>query len=288
MVIAGIIQEADSPYSAPSLVISKKNRGLRYLTDFRKLNQYLTRVQYPLPRTEDILNALQNSSYITSLDLFSGFYSIPVRPRDCFKLAFTIDGDRDPHIYKLKLALLNLDQADKYRGLSRRYELAVNGEIFLTINTPHGPSKLTLVPKFILMRLYKPNMMQYLVAGMLALLVQFAKKPKSINSKPMGQSTSIPPQRKTWALDAKGPLPTTTRKNKYILVMTEYATCYVVAKAVPSIDTVTCAEFIKQVVLQSTSFQNELITNRLKSLGIKKLTTTAYNPRCNCLVEASN
>ncbi|KAJ8870337.1 hypothetical protein PR048_029358 [Dryococelus australis] len=49
----------------------------------------------------------------------------------------------------LKLALLHPEQTDsKFRKLSRRYGIAPNSEIFLTLNTPQDISKLTLVPKF--------------------------------------------------------------------------------------------------------------------------------------------
>ncbi|KAJ8875809.1 hypothetical protein PR048_023710 [Dryococelus australis] len=66
-------------FYAQSGRFQKKIGGLHFLIDFHKLNQYLTRVQYPLPCTEVLLTALQNSLHITSLDIFSGFYSIPVR-----------------------------------------------------------------------------------------------------------------------------------------------------------------------------------------------------------------
>ncbi|KAJ8897411.1 hypothetical protein PR048_002757 [Dryococelus australis] len=48
-------------------------------------------VQYSIPRTEDIINMLRNSKYVSSIDMFSNFYAIPVCKQDREKLAFNID-----------------------------------------------------------------------------------------------------------------------------------------------------------------------------------------------------
>ncbi|KAJ8886693.1 hypothetical protein PR048_012905 [Dryococelus australis] len=98
--------------------------------------------------------------------------------------------------------------------------------------------------------LFKLTIMQYLGAAILASLRHCRKSNTPIigiqckhmlnnsNDKHMGTLISLYPQPllSMWALDTKGPLPVKVRKKKYFLVMMEYTTRCVVAKAVPSID----------------------------------------------------
>ena len=56
--------------------------------DFRKLNKVTTEDAYPLPRIDDLLNALGKAKYMTTTDQFQGFQVIPISKEDICKTAF--------------------------------------------------------------------------------------------------------------------------------------------------------------------------------------------------------
>ena len=96
-----------------------------------------------------------------------------------------------------------------------------------------------------------------------------------------------------------GPLPLTKRRNRYILVVVDYASRYPEAVAVPTLEASRISEELMTIfsrvgipleVLtdQGTNFQSELFEEVCKFLGIKKLTTSPYHPMCNGLCERFN
>jgi hypothetical protein len=93
MIDLGVIKPSCSPWSAPVVIVPKRDGGLRFCVDFRKLNAITKRDVYPLPRIQDALDALGNSRFFTTLDLSSGYWQLKVAPEDQEKTSFvTIDG----------------------------------------------------------------------------------------------------------------------------------------------------------------------------------------------------
>lgn len=101
------------------------------------------------------------------------------------------------------------------------------------------------------------------------------------------------------AIDLVGPLPKSSRGNRYILVLVDYATRYPEAIALSSIDTKTIAEQLVQVFSrvglpdellsdQGSNFTSELMKDVCRLLNIRKLRTSAYHPMANGLVERFN
>ncbi|XP_011860339.1 PREDICTED: uncharacterized protein LOC105557649 [Vollenhovia emeryi] len=74
----GIIQSSTSEYASPIVIVTKKNGEPRMCVDYRVLNKVTARDNYPLPIIEDHLEALNNKSYFSTLDLKDGFYHISV------------------------------------------------------------------------------------------------------------------------------------------------------------------------------------------------------------------
>ena len=58
MLKMGIIEETDSEYLSPVILVSKKNGEKRFCVDFRKLNQQTKSVFFPLLTMEDVLDTL--------------------------------------------------------------------------------------------------------------------------------------------------------------------------------------------------------------------------------------
>ena len=61
---AGILEPSKSPYGAPVLFVPKPNgRGLRLCVDYRALNNITIKNRYPIPRIDDLLDAVSGSKY---------------------------------------------------------------------------------------------------------------------------------------------------------------------------------------------------------------------------------
>ena len=89
MLSSGVIRESKSPYASPTVLVRKKDGGLRVCVDFRKINTKTIRDAYPLPRTSDTLEALEGARWFCSLDLQSGYLQVRVAEKDKPKTALT-------------------------------------------------------------------------------------------------------------------------------------------------------------------------------------------------------
>ena len=88
-----VVVESESPWSSPPVLVKKKDGTVRFCIDYRRLNEVTTPDQYPLPRIDDVLDALEHGRYFTVIDLKSGYWQIPMRKEDAAKTAFrTADG----------------------------------------------------------------------------------------------------------------------------------------------------------------------------------------------------
>ncbi|CAF1426814.1 unnamed protein product [Rotaria sp. Silwood1] len=87
------IRESHSQYSAPVLLIKKRDGSYRFIVDYRKLNSITIQDNYPLPNLEQAIQMVGGHQYYTKLDLRSGYFQIPIREEDKHKTAFiTVHG----------------------------------------------------------------------------------------------------------------------------------------------------------------------------------------------------
>ncbi|KAL6491502.1 hypothetical protein MHYP_G00018470 [Metynnis hypsauchen] len=89
LLAAGIIEESNSPYVSPVVLVRKKNGELRIVVDYRKLNNLTKKDAYLLPGIEETFTLLSGSKWFSVLDLKSGYYQLEVEPSDRPKTAFT-------------------------------------------------------------------------------------------------------------------------------------------------------------------------------------------------------
>jgi hypothetical protein len=71
---------SDSEWAAPTFIIPKKNGTVRFILDFRRLNEELKRKPYPIPKIAQMLQELEKFAYATSLDLNMDYYTIRLHP----------------------------------------------------------------------------------------------------------------------------------------------------------------------------------------------------------------
>jgi hypothetical protein len=83
-----LIEKAKSEWASSVVLVRKKNGKLRFCVDYRQLNQVTRKDLYPLPRIDDMLDALGHASWFTSLDLASGYWQVEVDPKDRDKTTF--------------------------------------------------------------------------------------------------------------------------------------------------------------------------------------------------------
>ena len=73
-----------------NLVPVRKNNGeIRLCVDFRNLNKFSLKNNYPLPKMDQILQRVVGSERISTMDGFSGYNQVKVFPEDQEKTAFT-------------------------------------------------------------------------------------------------------------------------------------------------------------------------------------------------------
>ena len=81
LVSIGVLEECnDSAWGAPTFIIPKKDGRIRFISDFRKLNQFLKRKPFPIPKIQDMLLKLNGFTYASALDLNMGYYTIRLDP----------------------------------------------------------------------------------------------------------------------------------------------------------------------------------------------------------------
>ena len=72
-----------SHYGTPIFITPKKKGNMRFITDYQKLNQKITRKSYPLPRIGEIMQKLKGLQYAMVLDLNVEYYTIDILPESC-------------------------------------------------------------------------------------------------------------------------------------------------------------------------------------------------------------
>ncbi|GBO14722.1 Transposon Ty3-I Gag-Pol polyprotein, partial [Araneus ventricosus] len=87
---AGLIRETNSPYSAPITPAFKRDEGkkTRLCIDFRNLNALCKSDSEYLPLMVSLLDKLSKAKIVSSLDFTSGYWHVPIHPKDTEKLAF--------------------------------------------------------------------------------------------------------------------------------------------------------------------------------------------------------
>ena len=76
MLQAGAIRPSSSPWCNMIVLIWKKDGGLRFCIDFRKLNARTKKGSYPLPCIQEMLESLEGSRIFSSFDFKSGFWQV--------------------------------------------------------------------------------------------------------------------------------------------------------------------------------------------------------------------
>lgn len=104
---ADLIEESDSPYSAPTVVVPKPDGVLRVCIDFRQVNMGIVNNAYLMYRIEDHMEAMTGSRVFTTLDLKKGYHQLMLHEESKTVIAFsTHEG-----LYQWKVLPLGMKKA---------------------------------------------------------------------------------------------------------------------------------------------------------------------------------
>ena len=90
----GVIRPSSSPWSAPAILVPKRNADgkpkFRFSVDFRAIYSVTKFDSYPLPVFEEITANLFGSKYFSVLDCYSGFWQLSIQEEHRERTAFTV------------------------------------------------------------------------------------------------------------------------------------------------------------------------------------------------------
>ena len=86
--LKGYIEPSKSPYASPFFFVKKKDGKLRPVQDYRALNSWTVKNQYPLPLIPVLIRDLGGAFIYSKLDVRWGYNNIHIRVGDEWKAAF--------------------------------------------------------------------------------------------------------------------------------------------------------------------------------------------------------
>ena len=123
----GRVEESQSPWSSPVVLVRKHDGSYRMCIDYRKLNLCTEKDAIPLPRTDDVLEALGGGQWFSCLDLASGYWQMQVKEEERPKTAFST------HRGQFQWRVMPFGLTNGPASFTRLMNLALNGNTVLCI-----------------------------------------------------------------------------------------------------------------------------------------------------------
>jgi Reverse transcriptase (RNA-dependent DNA polymerase) len=85
----GVLERAESPWSAPLVLAPKPDGKTCVCVDYRALNAITKKDAHPLPQIDESMARFADAKYFTTLEMKSGYWQIVLDPLTKQKLAFS-------------------------------------------------------------------------------------------------------------------------------------------------------------------------------------------------------
>lgn len=86
----GIIEPSSSPWASPIVLVKKPDNTYRFCVNYKRLNEVSLPDAYPLPFVSSILDKLRDARYLTTLDIKSAYWQIPMAEESKPLTAFVV------------------------------------------------------------------------------------------------------------------------------------------------------------------------------------------------------
>ena len=90
MLDGGAIRPSQSPWCNAVVLVRKKDGGLRFCIDFRRLNSRTKKDAYPLSRMQETMESMIGAQFFSTMDLKSGFWQVKMAKDSQQYTAFTV------------------------------------------------------------------------------------------------------------------------------------------------------------------------------------------------------
>ena len=90
MLDGGAIQPLQSAWCNAVVLVQKKDGGLRFCIDFRRLNARTKKDSYPLRRMQETMESMVGARFFSTMDLKYGFWQVKMSEKSRQYTAFTI------------------------------------------------------------------------------------------------------------------------------------------------------------------------------------------------------
>jgi len=93
------IRPSKSPQMSPVFFVPKKDGKKRMVQDYRYLNSWTIKNNYPLPLISDLIDSIGKKKVFTKMDLRWGYNNVRIKERDEWKTAFSMpEGSFEPMV----------------------------------------------------------------------------------------------------------------------------------------------------------------------------------------------
>ena len=90
MLDGGAIRQSQSPWCNVVVLVHKKDGGLRFCINFRRLNSQTKKDAYPLHRMQETMESMVGAQFFSTMDLKSGFWQVKMAKDSQQYTAFTV------------------------------------------------------------------------------------------------------------------------------------------------------------------------------------------------------
>ena len=140
----GYIRPLKSPQMSPVFFVLKKDGKKRMVQDYRYLNSWTIKNNYPLPLISDLIDSIGKKKVFTKMDLRWGYNNVRIKEEDEWKAAFsTPEGSFEPMVMFFGLtnspAMFQAMMNDLLRDLVVEEKVAVFiDDVMIAMETEEG------------------------------------------------------------------------------------------------------------------------------------------------------